>query len=364
MDARSTAGSAVTARRADDAGAAPADAAAEIAGGRGDTLDGAAAPANAVDIRGLTKTYAGSGKTGPKTALTEVDLEIPRGSLFGLLGPNGAGKSTLINIMAGLVNKTEGTVRIWDYDIDKATRMARSAIGIVPQELNIDPFFTPRELLDLQAGLYGVPKGERITDELLEAVGLADKADAYARTLSGGMRRRLMVAKAMVHSPPVLVLDEPTAGVDIELRQSLWAHVRRLNEAGTTVLLTTHYLEEAEELCDRIAIIDHGRVVANDTTPALLGRLDSKTLTIVLSRPMEAVPEVLSAYQVELADPHRLVVRYRPSETRLGDILNAMNEAGVQVADLTTEETDLEDIFLQLTRAAPAPAPASGAASA
>jgi ABC-2 type transport system ATP-binding protein len=201
----------------------------------------AALPELAVVVRGLDKVYRASGKSGPKHALVEVDLEIPRGSLFALLGPNGAGKSTLINILAGLVNKTGGRAAIWGHDIDRQPRQARAAIGVVPQELNIDPFFTPRELLELQAGLYGVPPGERRSDAILAALGLADKAAAYARTLSGGMRRRLMVAKAMVHNPPVLVLDEPTAGVDIELRQQLWGYVRELNRRGTTILLTTHY---------------------------------------------------------------------------------------------------------------------------
>jgi len=342
-----------TADRADEKTSGPARTTAT--GAPGATLaDGADLPDLAVDIQGLVKTYRGNGKSGPKTALHGVDLQIPRGGLFGLLGPNGAGKSTLINIMAGLVNKTGGTVRLWGHDIDTRTRQARAAIGVVPQELNMDPFFTPREMLDIQAGLYGVPKAERITMELLEAVGLADRADSYARSLSGGMRRRLMVAKAMVHSPPILVLDEPTAGVDIELRQSLWRYVRQLNEAGTTVLLTTHYLEEAEELCDRIAIIHNGGVVADDTTPNLLRRLDSKTLTIHLTDPIEAAPEALVELQAELPDPHRLVLRYRPSQTRLGDILNVMNDTGLRITDLTTEETDLEDIFLQLTRTNPA----------
>lgn len=307
-------------------------------------------PANAVEVRGLEKIYKPSGKGLAKRALKGIDLEIPRGSLFGLLGPNGAGKSTLINILAGLVNKSGGTAAIWGYDIDRQTRQARSAIGVVPQELNIDPFFTPAELLDLQAGLYGVPKGERITEQLLDAVGLLDKKEAYARSLSGGMRRRLMVAKAMVHSPPVLVLDEPTAGVDVELRQQLWAQVRALNAAGTTVLLTTHYLEEAEELCDRIAIINHGAVVACDTTRNLLGRLDSKTLIVELTDPLDGIPQPMGQFQVDLPHPHRLMVRYKPSETRLGDVLNVMNDCGLRITDLSTEETDLEDIFLQLTR--------------
>jgi ABC-2 type transport system ATP-binding protein len=313
-----------------------------------------AEPVNAVEISGLTKTYRGSHGMPPKTALDRVDLDIPRGSLFGLLGPNGAGKSTLINIIAGLVNKTAGTVRIWDFDIDKRPRQARAAIGVVPQELNLDAFFTPRELLTFQAGLYGVPRAERRTMELLEAMGLADKADAYARTLSGGMRRRLMVAKAMVHNPPVLVLDEPTAGVDVELRQQLWAHVRALNAAGTTVLLTTHYLEEAEELCDTIAIINHGEVIACEPTERLLQRLDRKALAITTANDLNAIPDALAAFNVELQSPRRIVFRYRPSQTRIRDILAAVRACGIAIADLTTHEARLEDIFLELTREEPA----------
>jgi ABC-2 type transport system ATP-binding protein len=305
-----------------------------------------------VEVRGLDKRYSAAGRGKAAHALVEIDLAIPRGSLFGLLGPNGAGKSTLINILAGLVNKTGGTASIWGYDIDRQTRQSRAAIGVVPQELNIDPFFTPRELLELQAGLYGVPPRERRSDEILAALGLADKAEAYARTLSGGMRRRLMVAKALVHNPPVLVLDEPTAGVDIELRQQLWGHVRELNRLGTTVLLTTHYLEEAEELCDRIAIINHGKVIACDTTAALLRRLDSKVLTILLGQDLTEVPETLRRFHVELVDRRRLEFRYRPSESPVPDFLAALNGLGLTVQDLATEETDLEDLFLQLTRGA------------
>jgi ABC-2 type transport system ATP-binding protein len=309
-------------------------------------------PAFAVEVRALDKRYLAKGQGAEMHALVEVDLAIPRGSLFGLLGPNGAGKSTLINILAGLVNKSGGTAKIWGYDIERQSRQARSAIGIVPQELNIDPFFTPRELLELQAGLYGVPPRERRSDEILGALGLADKAKSYARTLSGGMRRRLMVAKAMVHNPPVLVLDEPTAGVDIEFRQQLWDHVRELNRLGTTILLTTHYLEEAEELCDRIAIIHHGRVIACDTTQSLLKRLDSKDLTLVLGTDLDAVPEALTVFKAELAGPRRLVFHYRPSQSPVPDILRAVTASGLQVVDISTEETDLEDIFLQLTRGA------------
>lgn len=309
----------------------------------------ASVPADAVTVRGLTKIYKAAGKAPAKHALNNIDLVIPRGSLFGLLGPNGAGKSTLINILAALVTKTSGEAAIWGFDIDRQPRRARAAIGVVPQELNIDPFFTPRELLDLQAGLYGVPRRERRTDELLELVGLSDKANAYARTLSGGMRRRLMVAKAMVHSPPVMVLDEPTAGVDIELRQSLWTNVRELNATGVTVLLTTHYLQEAEELCDRIAIINGGQVVANDTKTALLKRLDSKAVSFIVDRDLEEVPASLRNWQAELPEPRLLVVRYRPSAERIGAVLEAVRAAGLGIVDLSTEEADLEDIFLQLT---------------
>ena len=314
-------------------------------------------PRHAVEVAGLSKTYRTKGGGQGKPALDGVDLAIPRGALFGLLGPNGAGKSTLINILAGLVVKTAGTARVWDIDIAERPRDARAAIGVVPQELSIDPFFTPRELLDLQAGLFGVPPAERRTMAVLEAVGLADKADAYARTLSGGMRRRLLVAKAMVHSPPILVLDEPTAGVDIELRRQLWDHVRELNRAGVTILLTTHYLEEAEALCDRIAIIDRGRVIACDTTQALLRRIDSKTLTLIVSDTLDGVPAALARFEAEVKGPHELVLRYRPSQIPIGEILTAVRAAGLNVLDLTTEETDLEDIFLQLTRAARADRP-------
>ncbi|MCA1910093.1 MAG: ABC transporter ATP-binding protein [Magnetospirillum sp.] len=305
------------------------------------------APANAIETRDLTKVYAN--KRGRKVALDGVCLDVPRGSFFALLGPNGAGKSTFINILAGLVNKSSGHAAVWGRDIDRDHRGAKAAIGIVPQELNLDPFFTPRELLDVQAGMYGVPKAERRTEEILEAVGLADKAEAYARTLSGGMRRRLLVAKAMVHNPPVLVLDEPTAGVDIELRQSLWAYVKKLNAQGVTVVLTTHYLEEAEELCDRIAIINKGKLVACDSKQALLARLDSKALLVSVEGGLSEVPPLLAAYNPEIRADGRLALRYAPSAVPAGRILQAIGEAGLTIRDLSTEEADLEDIFLRLT---------------
>ncbi len=306
-------------------------------------------PEYAIETVGLNKTYAGSNKQPEKQALKDVNLQIPRGSFFALLGPNGAGKSTLINILAGLVMKSSGRVSIWNNDIDQNMRRARRAIGIVPQELNIDPFFTPREMLDLQAGMYGVPKAERRGDEILEAVGLMDKAESYTRTLSGGMRRRLLVAKAMVHSPPVLVLDEPSAGVDVDLRRQLWANVKEMNDRGVTVLLTTHYLEEAEALCDTIAIINHGRLIACESTPDLLSRLDSKEITFTLDADLHALPESLSAYPVEVIEGRRLKFRYAPSQMASGEILAAIGRAGLTIAEISTKETELEDIFVKLT---------------
>ena len=299
----------------------------------------------AISIRNLEKTYSNG-----KRALDGVSVEVPRGSMFGLLGPNGAGKSTMINILAGLVNKTGGSASIWGFDIDAHPRNAKASIGIVPQELVFDAFFTPFEVLELQAGLYAVPKRERRTMEILRAVRLDDKAHAYARTLSGGMKRRLLVAKAMVHNPPILVLDEPTAGVDIELRQQLWAYVRELHAAGTTVVLTTHYLEEAEALCDRIAIINQGRVVANDRTPALLAQAQEKVVVVTVDRDLDAAPAGLVAGRVELKGSRQLSVAYDKRQTQAGAILHALTEAGLGIVDVSTQEADLEDVFLALTR--------------
>lgn len=300
----------------------------------------------AIDLR---KTYAGSGKAPPKEALKGIDLKIPRGSIFGLLGPNGAGKSTFINVFAGLVKKTSGTARIWGIDIDKDSRAARAAIGIVPQEINMDVFFTPYETLELIAGFYGVPKAERRTEELLEAVGLMDKRDAYVRQLSGGMKRRLLVAKAMVHAPPVLVLDEPTAGVDIELRRQLWEYVRELHARGTTIVLTTHYLEEAQELCDQIAIIDQGQVVACEPKEQLLKRMDKKTLVIEPVEALNAVPGELSEYEAEIREDGALAITYRYGQQSVADMIEKFRASGGRIDDLRTEEPDLEDVFLALT---------------
>ncbi len=300
----------------------------------------------AISIRDLQKTYQGG-----KRALDGVSIDVPRGGIFGLLGPNGAGKSTLINILAGMVMKTGGTASIWGFDIDAHPRNAKRAIGVVPQEILFDPFFTPFEALEIQAGLYGVPKAERRTAELLRAVRLEDKADAYARTLSGGMKRRLLVAKAMVHSPPILVLDEPTAGVDVELRQQLWDYVRSLHAQGVTIVLTTHYLEEAEELCDRIAIINHGRVIANEATRDLLGMAQEKVVEVVTDRDIAHAPDAAPFEKVELKGERMLAITYRKDRANAGDVLAALQREGLGIVDVSTREADLEDVFLNLTRA-------------
>ncbi|MEM1342086.1 MAG: ABC transporter ATP-binding protein [Pseudomonadota bacterium] len=310
-----------------------------------------AAPSYAIEIDGLRKTYGASGAEPEKEALKGVDLRIRAGAIFGLLGPNGAGKSTLINIMAGLVIKSAGSVRIWGFDQDKNPRQSRASIGVMPQELNLDAFFTPRGSLDVQAGLYGVPKRARRTDEILELIGLSDKADSYARSLSGGMRRRLLLGKALVHDPHVLVLDEPTAGVDIELRKMLWANIRRLNaERGTTIILTTHYLEEAEEMCDEIAIINHGEVIAQDSTSALLSRLDRKSLAITPAHPAK-LPAVPNGVDATTRDDGSFLFSYSRSQVSPDAIFAALAQAGISIADVTTVEPHLEDVFLSLTRA-------------
>ncbi|MDD3836682.1 MAG: ABC transporter ATP-binding protein [Phenylobacterium sp.] len=305
-------------------------------------------PDFAIEAEGLVKTYPATRTAPEMRALKGVDLKIPRGSIFGLLGPNGAGKSTFINILAGLCRKTGGTVRIWGRDIDERPRDARAAIGVVPQEIAADPFFTPKESLDVQAGMYGVPPEERRTDELLAALGLADKAQAYVRQLSGGMKRRLMVAKAMVHNPPVLILDEPTAGVDVELRRQLWSYVLELNRKGVTIVLTTHYLEEAQELCDQIAIISRGQVVANEPTTALLSRLDTRHVIVTPQEPVETPPD-LPGFEVALRPAGGFSVSYRTGQSSVEQVLAAVRAAGLHIKDIATEDPDLEDVFLALT---------------
>ena len=304
---------------------------------------------NAIEIRGLKKTYRGGKGEPEKHALKGIDLDIPRGSVFGLLGPNGAGKSTLINILAGLVTKTSGQVNIWGFDQDVNPRQARASIGVMPQELNMDPFFSPRGALEVQAGLYGVPKSERRSDEILRLIGLEDKAEAYARTLSGGMKRRLLLGKALVHAPHVLVLDEPTAGVDIELRQMLWTNVRKLNEQGMTIILTTHYLEEAEEMCDEIAIINQGEVVARDSKVNLMGQMDAKTMVIHPESPIATLPDAAEVSAQMRADG-ALALSYHAKQTSAEQVLAIARSAGIQIRDLRIEEADLEDVFLELTK--------------
>ena len=304
-------------------------------------------PENAIAVQSLRKVYRRH--KAETVALHNFDLDIPRGSFFGLLGPNGAGKSTFINILAGLTNKTSGSAAIWGYDINRQTRGARLSIGVVPQELVLDPYFTAREALEAQAGYFGLRPHERRTAEILEAVGLTEQAETYPRALSGGMRRRLMVGKALVHSPPIVILDEPTAGVDIELRQQLWSHLRALNARGVTVVLTTHYLEEAEALCDTIAIINKGKLIACEPTASLIERLDAKELVIVSAEDMTEIPAGLRGLDVELRGPRQLAIRYLRSETEIGQLLNIVRDAGVTIRDLSTDEPDLEDIFLHLT---------------
>lgn len=306
---------------------------------------------NAIEIAGLRKTYAAQGGAPAKQALKGIDLTIPAGSIFGLLGPNGAGKSTLINILAGLVNKTAGKAVIWGFDQDVNPRQSRAAIGVMPQELNMDPFFTPRASLEVQAGLYGVPKRERWTDELLDLVGLTDQANAYARNLSGGMRRRLLLAKALVHRPQILVLDEPTAGVDITLREMLWANVRRLNEQGMTIILTTHYLEEAEEMADRIGVINRGRLLLVRPTAELMGEFGRKTLTIELDAPLAAIPADLAGRGLVLApDSRSLSYDYdtRAERTGIARLLGDLAGQGITVRDVSTRQSSLEEVFMAL----------------
>jgi ABC-2 type transport system ATP-binding protein len=308
----------------------------------------------AISIQNLVKRYAPAGTGQGKLALDGVSFDVPQGEIFGLLGPNGAGKSTLINILAGLVMKTSGSASIWGFDIDQDHRNAKRSIGIVPQEVVFDAFFTPFEVLENQAGLYGVAKPLRRSMEILRAVHLEDKASAYSRTLSGGMKRRLLIAKALVHQPPVLVLDEPTAGVDVELRRQLWELVREMNAEGVTVVLTTHYLEEAEELCDRIAIIDGGKLITNKPTRELVEMTREKIVVLTLDRnPHKAADN--GAFdrdfldKVALLDGNRIRIVYNRDNVNAGQVMAHVQEMGFSILDVTTQEADLEDVFVSLT---------------
>ena len=301
----------------------------------------------ALTVENLTKIYS-KNKSSTK-ALDNINFEVKQGEVFGLLGPNGAGKTTFLSILGGTVTKSEGKINVWGFDIDENPRQVRASIGIVPQEVNLDAFFSPKKLLELQAGLYGVPKKDRITDTILKMVSLEDKAEAYSRSLSGGMKRRLLIAKAMVHQPPILVLDEPTAGVDVDLRKNLWENVKELNKAGVTIILTTHYLFEAQEMCDRIAIIDKGSLVALDTTQKLLDRIKTKRVTFQVKDSSKITSLKLENIKFNFNKDKTITAIYEKNSNRFEDILVFLKQNNLEILDITTEEGDLEDVFVQLT---------------
>ena len=305
---------------------------------------------NAIDIQKLTKVYKNVGLKQGKIAVRTLSLKIPRGSIFGLLGPNGAGKSTVINIIAGLTNKTSGKVSIWGFDQDKSPMKSRECIGVVPQELNFDPFLTPRESLEIQAGLFGVVKKNRKTTEILSALGLTDVSDAYSRSLSGGMKRRLLMAKALVHSPPILILDEPTAGVDIDLREMIWNYIEKLNNRGTTIVLTTHYLEEAEKMCDEIAILNNGIIEKFGETKELLAELNNKVLIIHPKEKIESMPSLPKNVLPSIRSDGALVLSFDRSEISVQQLIDMCRKSGLSIKDIATAEPDLEDIFRQVTK--------------
>ena len=304
---------------------------------------------NAVSVNQLTKIYA-KNSTNSIVALNELNLEVKEGEIFGLLGPNGAGKTTFINILSGTVIKTKGSVNVWGFDVDKNPRQVKASIGIVPQEVNLDAFFSPRKLLELQAGLYGVPKKNRITDTILKMVSLEKQAESYSRSLSGGMKRRLLIAKAMVHQPPILVLDEPTAGVDVELRQNLWKNVKNLNKQGVTIILTTHYLFEAQEMSDRIAILNKGNLVALDTTKNLLNRIKTKKIIFKVNKPIDLSKKKINGLSFSSNLSNEIIISYEKNKHKIENIINIIKSEGVEIIDISTEEGNLEDVFIQLTK--------------
>ena len=304
----------------------------------------------ALSVEKLTKIYSKNKSTvDPEKALNDLSFEVKQGEIFGLLGPNGAGKTTFLSILAGTVVKSEGKVNVWGFDLDLNPRQVRASIGIVPQEINLDAFFSPRKLLELQAGLYGVPKKDRITDIILKIVALDKQADSYSRSLSGGMKRRLLIAKAMVHQPPILVLDEPTAGVDVELRKNLWDNVKALNKEGVTIILTTHYLFEAQEMCDRIAIIDKGNLVALDTTQKLLDRIQTKKINFKTSKIDSVKNLILPGVQFNSEDSNTITAIYEKNSFKFDDIADVFKKNNIKILDIATEDGDLEDVFVQLT---------------
>ena len=304
---------------------------------------------NVVDVKNLKKTYLKKGANLVE-ALKNLNLEVKEGEIFGLLGPNGAGKSTFINILGGSVIKTEGKVNVWGFDLDKNPRQVRASIGIVPQEVNVDPFFSPKNLLELQAGLYGVKKKDRITDTILKLVSLEKQANSYSRSLSGGMKRRLMVAKAMVHQPPIVILDEPTAGVDVELRKKMWDNVKSLNEKGVTIILTTHYLEEAEKMCDRIGILSQGELVALDTTKNLLDKIQTKIVNFITDKKANIDENQLESLKVISNENGKLSISYEKSKINIDQIIKYLSTQNIKIFDISTDDGDLEDVFLRLTK--------------
>jgi ABC-2 type transport system ATP-binding protein len=304
---------------------------------------------NILSVKNLKKIYFNK-QTGDTHALNNLNLDVKEGEIFGLLGPNGAGKTTFINILSGTVMKTSGNVNVWGFDLDKNPRQVRASIGIVPQEVNLDPFFSPRKLLELQAGLYGIPAKDRITDTILKLVSLEKQANSYARSLSGGMKRRLLVAKALVHQPPIIFLDEPTAGVDVELRKNLWENVKMLNNQGVTVILTTHYLEEAEEMCGRIAILNKGNVVALDSTKNLLDKIQTKKVTIKTDKKVDIKDGDLESLKVISNVKNEISVSYEKSKIYIEELTNLIKKNNVKIRDISTDDGDLEDVFLRLIK--------------
>ena len=299
-------------------------------------------------VENLKKNYKKNSSQIVK-AIENLNLEVKQGEIFGLLGPNGAGKSTFINILAGTVLKTSGQINVWGFDIDKNPRQVRASIGIVPQEVNLDPFFSPRKLLELQAGMYGVKKKDRITDTILKIVSLDNQSNSYARGLSGGMKRRLMIAKALVHQPPIVILDEPTAGVDVELRQQLWENVKLLNKNGVTIILTTHYLNEAEEMCDRIGILNKGKLVALDSTQNLLNKINIKKVRFKLSNNYSFDRITLKSLSILKSESNELVVSYDKNKLTMNEIIEFLTSKSINILDISTDDGDLEDVFISLT---------------
>ena len=304
---------------------------------------------NVLSVKNLNKIYK-SNNSNSINALNNLNLDVKEGEIFGLLGPNGAGKTTFINILAGTVIKTSGEVNVWGFNLDKNPRQVRASIGIVPQEVVLDPFFSPKRTLELQAGLYGVKKKERITDTILKLVSLDKQANSYARSLSGGMKRRLLIAKALVHQPPIIFLDEPTAGVDVELRKNLWENVKSLNNQGVTIILTTHYLEEAEKMCNRIGILNKGNLVALDSTKNLLNKIQTKKVTFKINKKIEIQNNVLDSLKIISNEENEICVSYEKSKINIEEIINLIKKANVQIYDISTDDGDLEDVFLLLTK--------------